>query len=227
MDFVVYGAQLSPFVRKVEVCLREKGLEYEFETVNIMNKPDWFLEISPAGRIPVLRDRRIGTEGVPGTIPDSSAICAYLERIQPEPALYPTDPYELGRALFYEEYADSELAARIGMGVFRPILFPRFQGKDPDVERARKTLTDELPPLFDYLEGELDGRETLVGERLSIADIALACQMANLELVAGLPDRERWPALVGHAERVRKRPSFDANLAVCRKIIPEPVDLGA
>jgi len=47
-------------------------------------------------RIPVLRDTSVGEEGPPGTIPDSSAICAYVERKFPEPALYPSDAFEHG-----------------------------------------------------------------------------------------------------------------------------------
>ena len=79
--------------------------------------------------------------------------------------------------------------------------------------------------LFDYLERELDGREFLIGDRLSIADIAVACQLTNLELVAGLPDKARWPGVVAHTERMRDRASFVPSLTICRKIIKEPVDL--
>jgi hypothetical protein len=71
-DLVIYGMEGSPLVRKVQVLLAE---------------------INPAKRIPVLRDRSVGAEGVLGTIPDSSAICAYLERKHPEPALYPKDAF--------------------------------------------------------------------------------------------------------------------------------------
>ena len=60
-DLVIYGMKGSPFVRKVQVLLAEKGIEYELAGVNIF----------PA--------------------PDSSAICAYLERKHPEPALYPKE----------------------------------------------------------------------------------------------------------------------------------------
>ncbi len=94
MSLILYGAPLSPFVRKADALLREKGATFELESVNIMPMPDWFKEISPARRIPVLRDTSIGKEGPLGTIPDSSAICAYAERKFPEPALYPGDPYE-------------------------------------------------------------------------------------------------------------------------------------
>ncbi len=228
-DFIVYGTPLSPFVRKVEVFLREKGLPYDFEAVNIMAKPDWFMAISPLGRIPVLRDRRKGLDGVAGTIPDSSAICAFLEADTPVPGLFPKDPYLLGRALWLEEYADSEMAVTIGFNLFRPILFPRMQGKPSDVETARKTWHEKLPRLFDYMEAELDGRAWLVGDVMSIADIALACQMTNLELVAGLPDAGRWPSLVAHTQKMMARPTFKSNLDVChvvlRKAQVEKVDL--
>ena len=228
-DLVVYGTPLSPFVRKVEVVLREKGLEYDFENVNIMAKPDWFLEISPAGRIPVLRDRSIGAEGVPGTVPDSSAICGYLERKVATPRLYPEDAYEYGRALWFEEYADSEMAGDIGLGIFRPLVFPRFQGKESDVATARTTFKERLPRHFDYLERSLDGGRFLVGDRLTIADIAVACSLSQLDLVAGPPDAARWPALMAHYAAVKELAGFSANLAVCGKMLarplPEKVDL--
>ncbi|MDZ7827857.1 MAG: glutathione S-transferase family protein [Gammaproteobacteria bacterium] len=121
------------------------------------------MEISPARRIPVLRDRRIGTEGVPGTIPDSSAICGFLEQLEPSPSFYPQAAYERGRALWYEEDADTELAGLAGMGIFRPLMFPRFQGGESDLDTARATFRDKLPAKLDYLEGSLDGRECLVG----------------------------------------------------------------
>jgi glutathione S-transferase len=225
MGLILYGVPLSPFVRKAEVVLHEKGVEFEAEPVNIMPMPNWFKEISPARRIPVLRDQSIAEEGTAGTIPDSSAICAFLEKKFPAPAVYPTDPFEYGRAVWLEEWADTELAGPIGMGVFRPIMFARFQKKEPDLETARKTWNEKLPRVFDYLEGELAGKEFLIGDALSIADIAVACQLTNLELVAGLPDSGRWPNIVAHTERTRDRKSFAANLAFCRKIIMEQIDL--
>jgi glutathione S-transferase len=226
MSFILYGAPLSPFVRKAEIFLREKGAAFELESVNIMPMPDWFKEISPARRIPVLRDTSIGTEGTAGTLPDSSAICAYLERKLPEPPLYPRDPFEYGRAVWLEEFCDSELSACIGMGVFRPIQFARFQGKEPDLATARKTYSEKLPRPLDHLEGELRDREYLVGEALSVADLALACQLVQLELVAGPLDASRWPSVAAHVERMKKRESFTPTLAVCRKIVKQaPVDL--
>jgi len=228
-DLVIYGAPLSPFVRKAEVALREKGLDYELESVNIMPMPEWFKEISPARRIPVLRDRRHGTEGRAGTIPDSSAICAYAEALVPEPRLYPEEAFEHGRAVWIEEYADSELAGIAGLGVFRPIMFPRFQGKESDLDTARETWNDELPRCFDYLESVLNVGSHFVGNTFSIADVAVGCQLTQLDLVVGAPDAGRWPSLVKHLEAVKSRPSFQANLEACgkmlKRVLPEQVDL--
>jgi glutathione S-transferase len=228
LSIILYGAPLSPFVRKADALLREKGAEFELESVNIMPMPDWFKEISPARRIPVLRDTTIGKEGTPGTIPDSSAICAYIEKKFPDPAFYPSDPYEHGRAVWLEEYCDSELAAPVGMGIFRPIQFARFQGKEPDVAAAKKTYAEKLPRPLDYLENELAGGEHLVGGALSIADVSLACQLAQLQLVAGPLDAERWPGVAGLVERLTSRPSFVPCLEICRKIVKQDtIDLRA
>ena len=227
-DYLVYGTPLSPFVRKVEVVLHTRGIQYDFENINIMAMPDWFLEISPARRIPVLRDRTIGKEGVPGTIADSSAICLYLDR-KLKAGLYGNSDFEAGRATWLEEYADTEVAGPLGMQVFRPIMFPRFQGRESDLDTARKGWNEALPTRFDYLEETLDGREFFVGESFSIADIAIGSQMIQLDLVAGTPDAAKWPALVKHTEAMKSRPGFAENLATCgkmlAKILPEKVNL--
>ena len=91
-DLVIYGSPVSPFVRKVAGLCITKGVAYEVEPVNVFDPPQWFRDISPMKRIPVLRDRSVAEEGVAGTLPDSSAICAYIEKKHPAPALYPADP---------------------------------------------------------------------------------------------------------------------------------------
>lgn len=228
-DLVLYGSPLSPFARKVEMVLGEKGLDYDFENVSIMPMPDWFAELSPAKRIPVLRDRSIGEEGILGTIPDSSAICGYLEKKAPSPSVYPSSAYEYGRALFLEEYADSVMAMLGGMGIFRAVVFPRFQGKESDLDTARTTWQEKLPPVLDYLETTLDGNAFFVGGELSIADIAVAAQIGQLDIVAGTPDEARWPGVVGHYQRMTELVGMARNLASCgkvlAKVVPEQLDL--
>ena len=227
-DFVVYGSPLSPFVRKVEAVLRHQGAAYDFENVNIMDMPDWFVEISPARRIPVLRDRSVGTEGIPGTIADSSAICLYLDR-KLNTGIYGESAYHAGRAAWLEEYSDTEIAMHLGMQIFRPLVFPLIAGKQSDVDTARKTFQEVLPSRFDYLEATLDGAAYFVGNQFSIADIAVGVQMTQLGLVAELPSSNRWPGLINHAEMIKSHPTFADNLAVCGKmlsgLLPEKFDL--
>ena len=227
-NLVVYGNPVSPFVRKVEVGPRPARHGLRTRRINNMAMPDWFLEISPARRIPVLRDRTVGEDGPLGTIADSSAICAYLDR-KLEAGLYGESAFDTGRIVWLEEYADTELAQPTGMQLFRPIVFPRIAGQESDIETARTTWNETLPRRFDYLEGVLDGNAYFVGGELSIADIAVGAQMTQLDLVAGTPDESRWPALVRHTRTMREHTGFARNLAACReglaRLLPEKVDL--
>ncbi len=225
-DLVIYGSPLSPFARKVQAVMHEKGLDYDFENVSIMPMPDWFKEISPARRIPVLRDRSVGAEGVAGTIADSSAICAFLEKKAPSPALYPADPFEHGRAIWIEEYCDSEVAALGGGGIFRPIVFPRFQGKPSDVETARTTYRDKLSEKLDYLEATLGDALYFCGDALSIADISVAAQIAQVAIVAGPIDSSRWPHLAAHYDRTSELPGMKTNLTACESILGKLLEDG-
>ncbi|MGI9324810.1 MAG: glutathione S-transferase family protein, partial [Pseudomonadales bacterium] len=100
-DYVIYGTEGSPFVRKVLVTLQEKQLPWILEEVNVFDPPEWFLAMSPARRIPVLRDRSLVGDDANLTIADSSAICGYIERKVPNPALYPSRAIDYGRALWF------------------------------------------------------------------------------------------------------------------------------
>lgn len=227
--YILYGSPMSPFQRKVEAVLALKDIDYECEAVNVMGMPDWYKEISPLARIPSLRDPSIAAEGPEGTITDSSAICGYLERKHTDPAIYPDNPFDFGRALWLEEYADTGLAMAGGMYLFRPILFNLFQGKEPDLDTARETWNEKLPPLWDYLENYLGGRSHFIGEGITIADISVACQIAQTDLLAGTPDKDRWPALVAHYDSMKSHDCFATNRAACEKmlanIVPEKYDL--
>lgn len=207
MALIIYGMGPSPFVRKVRTVFAEKGIDYTLENVNIFPAPDWFTEISPLKRIPVLRDT---DRPEPNTIADSSAICAFAEQLVATPALYPTDGFERGRACWFEEYADTEIANAVGMGVFRPVALAALMGKEQDTEAANKAMAERMPVIFDYLTRELADSEYLVGEGLTIADISVATQFVNLQHAGFKPDAARWPALAAYVERILARPSFKA-----------------
>jgi glutathione S-transferase len=227
-DLVIYGSPVSPFVRKVAAVAIEKGAAFEIEGVDIFNPPEWFREISPLKRIPVLRDRSVAEEGVAGTIADSSAICAYIEKKHPSPAMYPAEAYAHGRALFIEEFADTSLAMAGGIGIFRPIFFSLLQGKEPDLEKARKSWAEDMPPLLTWLDGALGDSEFFAGDALSIADFAVTCVLAQVALVAEMP-LDAYPSLSAHYDRISTRPSVTGTFAKAegfvRKTLPTRFDL--
>jgi glutathione S-transferase len=197
----LYGNGLSPFVRKVRVVLAEKNVSYDHDPVIPFNASAEYKAISPLGKIPAYRDEH-------GALPDSSVICAYLEKRHPTPALYPSDPYEYARALWYEEYADSAIVAVAGGKIFFPkVIAPRFFNQPTDEAAVAKVVAEELPPLFDYLESQLTG-DWLAGGQFSIADVAVGTQFVNMRHAGVTPDAARWPALSRHVARVHERPSF-------------------
>jgi glutathione S-transferase len=187
--------------------LAEKGLEYKLEQVNPFTPPPEFLAISPLKRIPVLRDTDVPE---PNTLPDSSIICDYLEHKFPKPALYPTNPFERAKALWYEEYADSVMAQNIGRGLFFERIVKKMMRVQPDEAVCQKTLTQELPPLFDHVEKEVGGKEFLAGGAFSIADISIATMIVNFCHAGEVLDAKRWPKFAAYIARIHARPSFKA-----------------
>jgi glutathione S-transferase len=203
---IVYGVSPSPFVRKVRVAMAEKGLDYELEPVMPGNVPESFKKISPLSKVPVYQDGEL-------VLPDSSVIIAYLERIRPEPPLYPSDPKRYGRALWYEEYADTKLIEVVG-----PIFAQRFVQQvlfkqESDEAVVERQLTLMIPPVFDYLEGEVSEEGWIVGDAFSIADIAIGTAIVQLRHGGESVDAARWPRLAAYAERVLGRQSFAALIA--------------
>ncbi len=206
MPVLIHGVSPSPFVRKVRVAMAEKGLDYELVHVMPGNVPESFKKISPLAKVPVYQDGDF-------VLPDSSVIIAYLEREKPDPPLYPEDARQLGRALWFEEYADTKVVE-----VIAPIFSQRFvqrvlfkQGSDEAiVERQMKLL---VPPVFDYLETETPEQGWMVGASFGIADIALGTVFVQLRHCGEAIDPARWPRLAAYAERVLARPSFAALVA--------------
>lgn len=221
-DLVIYGSPLSPFVRKVAACCILKGADYRTEQVNVFDPPQWFRDISPMKRIPVLRDRSIAAEGTGGTIADSSAICAYLEKKHPAPALYPEAAFDHARALFWEEYADTALAMAGGLGIFRPVFFAVMKGGAPELDKARAAWAEQMPPVLDTLEAGLAGGAFFVGGALSIADITVACVLGQIALVAEMP-LENWPALAAHYAALSAHPAIAGPYAEAEKIVRGPL----
>ncbi|HVK69280.1 MAG TPA: glutathione S-transferase family protein, partial [Polyangium sp.] len=87
--------ELCPYVQRAAIVLAEKGVAFERIDIDLSNKPDWFLAISPLGKVPLLRVR--DESGKEAVLFESIAICEYLEETQPGPKLHPEDPIERAR----------------------------------------------------------------------------------------------------------------------------------
>lgn len=210
----VYGVIASPFVRKVRVVLAEKGIQYDLEPVMPMGVSAEYRKISPLGKVPAYRDGDF-------TLADSSVICAYLERVQPSPALYPSGAQDFARALWFEEYGDSGLVSVIGPKIFmQKIVRPMFLGQPTEEDVVKKAVEEELPPMFDYLESQLGGGAYIVGDQLTIGDIGLATQFVNLKEAGFGVDAGRWPKLAKYVEGIHARPSFSACIEEEKQMFP-------
>ncbi len=194
----IFGFPLSPFVRKVQVAVAEKGIDAETVLTNPQQPDEEFLKASPFRKIPALADGDF-------TLADSTAIVTYLEAKHPSPALLPAEATARGRAIWFEEVADTVLVPA-GVGVvanrfLKPVIF----GQEGD-EEAAKEAEGKLVPVMEYLEGQA-GDGWLDGD-FSIGDIAIASVIKTLGYGQWQPDAAKYPKLVAWFERVCARPAW-------------------
>ena len=201
---ILYGSSLSPYARKVLAFAGEKGIDLEVQPTGAgPGQPsDAFLEASPFRKMPAFRDGDY-------TLADSSAIIHYLEAKYPEPALIPSDPKLRGKTIWFEEFADTVLVTCGAKIFFNLIVAPRFLRQPGDPEAARQAELNDLPPILDYIERTVpDEGGYLVGDGLTLADLAVAGPFANFRHTDTKVDPERYPRTVAYVERILARPSF-------------------
>jgi glutathione S-transferase len=198
---ILYGSTMSPFVRKVAAYAAEKGIELELQPTGFPNPTPEFMAASPFKKMPALVDGDY-------KLADSSAIIHYLEAKFPKPELIPADPRERGRTIWFDEFADTILFACGAKIFFNRVVAPRFLGRDGDLGAAETAERDELPPLLDYLEGVIPDSGFLVGDRLTLADIAVANPFANFGHCKVAVDPARYPRVTDYVAKILARPSL-------------------
>jgi glutathione S-transferase len=198
----IVGSYVSPYVRKVLACLALKGLDYEIDPITPFYGNDEFERLSPLRRIPVLVEGDL-------TLCDSSVICAWLDEAYPQRPLLPENAKDRARARWLEEYADTRLGDVFIWGLFYPkFVHPIVWGEPGDAARIGKTLAEDLPREFDYLERELPEAGWLFGDDIGLAEIAIATFFRNGAHVGVEPDRARWPRVAGFVGRALAHPCF-------------------
>jgi len=213
MSLIVYGVPLSPFVRKLCLCLAEKGLDYQLEVIFPFDQPPWFRELNPLGRIPAIKDGDL-------ILADSSVICQYLEDKHPDlTPLLGQNAEQHAKVRWLEKYADYELTPLTTVTIFQHRIINPSMQKPSDENAVQSALIDKLPVHFDYLEQSLGDAEFFVGDSLSLADLAFASQMINMEHAGEQLDKQRWPNLKALFARIKARPSMQALLQKEQKIL--------
>jgi len=190
----VHGVHLSPFVRKVLLTLEYKGIPYESVDVFPGSDEPEFRAISPLGKIPVLED-----DGF--TIPDTSVICRYLDRVHPDNPIYPADAQLEAQACWLEEFADSKLIEACA-GLFRQkFLNPAMFNTPTDEAVVTDILENQMPGLLDYLESQTPESGVLVGDAISIADFAVVTCFLQASYGDFEVDGETHPKLRAYLDR--------------------------
>ena len=209
---IVYGSTLSPYVRKVMAFLAEKGLSAELKPAGMGRGGPAFEAASPFRKMPAFSDGDYD-------LCDSSAIVAYVEAKHPEPNLIPIEPRGRGRAIWFDEFADTLVVAAGSKIFFNRFVAPKVlkSGGDPAIADAAEAT--ELPPLLEYLEGVIPASGFLVEDRLTLADIAVASPFANFRHVGVVIDEARFPQTLAYVEAILSRPSFAAMIAAETQLV--------
>lgn len=209
---VLWGEKISPYVRKAMIALEYKEIAYEHKEILPIKLllalgqevPEAFAKVSPLGKIPAFQQGDF-------SIADSSVIVAYLEKIHPSKPLYPIDAKLYAQALWLEEYADSAMSAVINDKIFvESVVKPQVLQVPMDAAVVGNAIKNELPPIFDYLENVLktNGTAYLVGDNLSVADLAVANHFVSLKLSQVHLDAQKWPKLHAYITNILAEPAF-------------------
>jgi len=99
---------LCPFVQRAAIVLLEKSVPFDRIDVDLAAKPDWFLALSPTGKVPLLK---IGqADGSDAVLFESMVICEYLEESAGGARMYPVDALSRGQHRGWIEFGTSTLA---------------------------------------------------------------------------------------------------------------------
>ena len=171
--------KLCPYVQRAVIALTEKGVPFERIDIDLANKPDWFLKVSPLGKTPVLLvgDRAIF---------ESAVILEYLEETQPKP-LHPADALRRAEHRAFIEFGSAVLNDIAGL----------YSAPD---EAAFKAKAAQLEAKFARLEARVAG-PWFDGEKFSLVDAVFGPvfryfdvfdEIGDFGILTGKPKVARW-----------------------------------
>lgn len=158
---------LCPYVQRAAIALAEKGVPYERINIDLANKPDWFLAISPLGKVPVLLvDNRV--------IFESAVILEYLDEALPKP-LHPADIFERAENRSWIEFGSAVLSDLWGF----------YTAPDRESFEAKATALEQK---FARIEARLGDGPWFGGADFSLVDAVFAPALRYFDVLDTIGD---------------------------------------
>ncbi|AEK59324.1 glutathione S-transferase family protein [Acidithiobacillus caldus] len=175
MTLELISFPLCPYVQRSVITLLHKEVLFTLTHIDLAHKPDWFLQISPMGKVPCLR---VDDDVV---LFESQVINEYLDETTPPP-LHPADPLERARHRSWIAFGGDALADQFQMMV--------AQGEER-FTAAHRQLFEKL----ERLEAAASDGPFFAGDSFSLVDAAYAPLFMRMEILHNLRPLPRWESL--------------------------------
>ena len=194
--------KLCPYVQRAVIALNEKGIPFERIDIDLASKPDWFLKLSPLGKVPVLVVERDGREVA---LFESNVICEYIEDTFAEAKLHPRDALVRAEHRAWMEFGSAILGELWGLET----------ATDPKVFEIKR---QAVAAKFARVESALGAGPFFAGDRFSLVDAVFAPifryfdvfdDLADLAVFADTPKVRAWRAQLAKRSSVRGAVSPD------------------
>lgn len=153
---------LCPYVQRSVITMLHKGVDFDLNYIDLFKRPQWFLDISPLGKVPALR--------INGTVLfESAVINEYLDEVNP-PSMHPADPLKRASNRAWIEFAST-------------ILDNQFKIMVEKDEKTFKELCDQLRVQLGQLEMQLGDGPFFNGPDFSLIDAACAPLFTRFKLL--------------------------------------------
>ena len=192
---------LSPGSRSVRIGMAEKGLAFELKIEKVWERRVEFLQLNPAGEVPVL------TEPDGAALLDARAILEYLEEVYPEPDLLGNTPAQRAETRRLVAWFDDKFNREVTENLVGEKFMKRFlrtgAPHGPSIRAGHENIHYHL----DYIGFLTERRRWLAGNEFSWADIAAASHLSALDYLGDVPWDEH-PRAKDWYVRIKSRPSF-------------------
>ena len=203
---MLFYNSVGPNPRVVRMFMAERGIEIPRQEVDLRggeNRREPYLRINPAGQMPALQldDGSVITE--------ITAICEYLDEITPGPSLIGSTPKERAETRMWTRCIDLNIVEPMANGFRFAEGLKLFQNRIRVIPQAADDLKKTAQEKLAWLNGLIDGRTYICGDRLTLADILLFCFL-DFGNQVGQPINPELRNIAAHHARMKERPSAAA-----------------